>query len=220
MCDSNPCPCGLPRRWHLASINFSETSTFESWHVVPVVRGSCARGAEWAAGGGICQLQYSVEDRAVATFLKPKPRSFLAGKATATLLNSMTPANGDVNPYAIWPVTLTERESSPCEHGLFKIAIQAGASAAQSSEASRFGGYRSMCPGSTSKLTGGSRCQANGKRRSATSWPVSTRTTQTIRRCGLNQLLDRDWTLEEMTKMNPDDLPDQIEILYEGPKRR
>jgi hypothetical protein len=77
-----------------------------------------------------------------------------------------------------------------------------------------------MCPESTSKLTGGSRCQANGKRRSATSWPVSTRTTQTIRRCGLNQLLDRDWTLEEMTKMDPDDLRDQIETLYEGPKRR
>jgi hypothetical protein len=33
-------------------------------------------------------------------------------------------------------------------------------------------------------------------------------------------LLDRDWTLEEMTKINPDDLRDQIETLYEGPKRR
>jgi hypothetical protein len=51
--------------------------------------------------------QYSVEDRAAATLLKPAPGSFLAGKNTVTLLASTTPANGDVNPYAIWPVTQT-----------------------------------------------------------------------------------------------------------------
>jgi len=51
--------------------------------------------------------QYSTEDRQAAKVLAPEPDSFLAGKTTVTLLGSTTPANGDVNPYAIWPVTKT-----------------------------------------------------------------------------------------------------------------
>ncbi|MGH3670773.1 MAG: hypothetical protein ACRDSH_09050, partial [Pseudonocardiaceae bacterium] len=50
---------------------------------------------------------YSVEDREASTLLKPEPGSFLAGKSTVSLLSSTTPSNGDVNPYAIWPVTET-----------------------------------------------------------------------------------------------------------------
>lgn len=51
--------------------------------------------------------QYSLEDKQAATVLTPQPSSFLAGKNTTTLVGPTTPANGDENPYAIWPVTLT-----------------------------------------------------------------------------------------------------------------
>lgn len=51
--------------------------------------------------------QYSAADRAAATPLKPQAGSFLAGKTTITRLASTTPENGDLNPYAVWPVTLT-----------------------------------------------------------------------------------------------------------------
>ena len=51
--------------------------------------------------------QYSAADRAAASTLKPQPGSFLNGKTTITRLASTTPDNGDLNPYAIWPVTLT-----------------------------------------------------------------------------------------------------------------
>jgi hypothetical protein len=51
--------------------------------------------------------QYTAEDRQAAKVLTPAPGSFLAGKTTVTLLGSTTPANGDVNPYALWPVTET-----------------------------------------------------------------------------------------------------------------
>lgn len=49
--------------------------------------------------------QFSAEDRAAATVLKPAAGSFLAGKTTDVLLGSTTPNDGDINPYAIWPVT-------------------------------------------------------------------------------------------------------------------
>ncbi len=49
--------------------------------------------------------KYSVENRQASSVLAPEPGSFLDGKTTVTLLGSTTPANGDVNPYAIWPVT-------------------------------------------------------------------------------------------------------------------
>jgi hypothetical protein len=50
---------------------------------------------------------YAAEDAAAATSLTPKTGSFLAGKTTVTVLGSTTPDNGDINPYAIWPVTET-----------------------------------------------------------------------------------------------------------------
>ena len=57
--------------------------------------------------GAFVNSQYSVEDREASTLLKPEQGSFLAGKSTVSLLSSTTPSNGDVNPYAIWPVTET-----------------------------------------------------------------------------------------------------------------
>jgi hypothetical protein len=48
---------------------------------------------------------YAQENAAAATVLKPASGSFLAGKTTVTQLGSTTPVNGDINPYAIWPVT-------------------------------------------------------------------------------------------------------------------
>jgi hypothetical protein len=52
-------------------------------------------------------VKYSAENRQASSVLAPEPGSFLNGKTTVTLLGSTTPANGDVNPYAIWPVTET-----------------------------------------------------------------------------------------------------------------
>lgn len=49
--------------------------------------------------------QFSAEDAAAKTVLTPEPGSFLAGKTTVSMLASTTPANGDVNPYAILPIT-------------------------------------------------------------------------------------------------------------------
>jgi hypothetical protein len=61
-------------------------------------------GSQVAVGAN---AQYTAEDKQAASVLAPKPGSFLHGKSTITLLGSTTPANGDVNPYAIWPVTET-----------------------------------------------------------------------------------------------------------------
>lgn len=49
----------------------------------------------------------SAADRAADSVLAPAAGSFLDGKTTVTRLASTTPANGDVNPYAIWPATVT-----------------------------------------------------------------------------------------------------------------
>jgi hypothetical protein len=57
--------------------------------------------------GGQANAQYAAEDTAGATALAPASGSFLAGKTTVTPLGSTTPVNGDINPYAIWPVTQT-----------------------------------------------------------------------------------------------------------------
>jgi hypothetical protein len=51
--------------------------------------------------------QETAEERQAATTLTPAKGSFLHGKTTVTLLSSTTPANGDINPYAIWPVSET-----------------------------------------------------------------------------------------------------------------
>jgi hypothetical protein len=48
---------------------------------------------------------YAAQDRSAATELRPAAGSFLAGQTTETFAGSTTPANGDINPYAIWPVT-------------------------------------------------------------------------------------------------------------------
>jgi hypothetical protein len=51
--------------------------------------------------------QYNIEDREAKSALAPKPGSFLYGKRTVSVLSSTTPADGDINPYAIWPVSIT-----------------------------------------------------------------------------------------------------------------
>ena len=61
-------------------------------------------GTEVGASGN---SQYAAENAAAARSLAPAAGSFLAGKTTVTALGSTTPANGDINPYAIWPVTRT-----------------------------------------------------------------------------------------------------------------
>jgi hypothetical protein len=45
------------------------------------------------------------KDFAARQALNPQPGSFLAGKGSVTTVGSTTPDNGDVNPYAVWPVT-------------------------------------------------------------------------------------------------------------------
>jgi hypothetical protein len=49
--------------------------------------------------------QFSGAGAAARTTLTPAPGSFLQGKTTVTTVALTTPDNGDVNPYAIWPVT-------------------------------------------------------------------------------------------------------------------
>jgi hypothetical protein len=61
-------------------------------------------GTEVGASGS---SQYGAENASAASSLAPAAGSFLAGKKTVTVLGSTTPANGDINPYAIWPVTET-----------------------------------------------------------------------------------------------------------------
>jgi len=51
--------------------------------------------------------QFNAEDRAAQTKQVPQPGSFLYGKHTVSVLSPTTPANGDVNPYSIWPVSET-----------------------------------------------------------------------------------------------------------------
>jgi hypothetical protein len=61
-------------------------------------------GTEVGAPGS---SQYAAENASAASSLAPAAGSFLAGKTKVTVLGSTTPANGDINPYAIWPVTET-----------------------------------------------------------------------------------------------------------------
>ena len=49
--------------------------------------------------------QFSEADAAARSTLTPAAGSFLQGKTTVTMLALTTPDNGDINPYAIWPVT-------------------------------------------------------------------------------------------------------------------
>jgi hypothetical protein len=57
--------------------------------------------------GASGNTKYAAENAAASTSLAPAAGSFLAGKTTVSLLGSTTPVNGDINPYAIWPVTRT-----------------------------------------------------------------------------------------------------------------
>ena len=65
------------------------------------------QGLTGSQAAGFANSQVTVEDKAADTVLKPAPGSFLAGKTSVTVLGSTTPANGDENPYAVWPVTQT-----------------------------------------------------------------------------------------------------------------
>jgi len=65
------------------------------------------QGLTGQQAAGYANEQITIADKQAATVLKPAPGSFLAGKTTVTVLGSTTPANGDVNPYAVWPVTQT-----------------------------------------------------------------------------------------------------------------
>ncbi len=64
-------------------------------------------GLNGTEAGATANTVYGQENAAAATVLRPAPGSFLAGKTAVTLLGSTTPVNGDINPYAIWPVTQT-----------------------------------------------------------------------------------------------------------------
>ncbi len=64
-------------------------------------------GLNGTEAGVAANSPYAAENAAAAASLPPAAGSFLAGKMTVTLLGSTTPANGDINPYAIWPVTRT-----------------------------------------------------------------------------------------------------------------
>jgi hypothetical protein len=64
-------------------------------------------GLSGTEAGVSSNSMYAAEDAAAATSLTPAPGSFLKGKSTVTPLGSTTPVNGDINPYAIWPVTET-----------------------------------------------------------------------------------------------------------------
>ena len=57
-----------------------------------------------SAAQSLNDAQFSDADAAAKTTLTPAPGSFLQGKSTVTTVVSTTPDNGDVNPYAIWPV--------------------------------------------------------------------------------------------------------------------
>jgi hypothetical protein len=75
----------------------------------------CGSGASPAVPQGLSgsvagvpgNSQYAAENAAAATVLTPAAGAFLAGRTTVTTLGSTTPVNGDINPYAIWPVTIT-----------------------------------------------------------------------------------------------------------------
>jgi hypothetical protein len=82
--------------------------------VAGVAVAACSSGSGTSAPQGLngkqtggASAQYSSEDKEAASVLTPEPGSFLADKKTVTLIGSTTPANGDINPYAIWPVTKT-----------------------------------------------------------------------------------------------------------------
>jgi hypothetical protein len=71
--------------------------------------GSGSSGQAQPAGldGHQAGSQGSAADRLAASILPPAAGTYLAGRTRVALLGSTTPPDGDVNPYAIWPVTRT-----------------------------------------------------------------------------------------------------------------
>jgi hypothetical protein len=61
-------------------------------------------GLQGVSTGAAPGSPIAIEDRQAASSLAPAPGSFLAGRTTVSVLGSTTPADGDLNPYAIWPV--------------------------------------------------------------------------------------------------------------------
>jgi hypothetical protein len=62
-------------------------------------------GVDTSAAQAINGQQFAAGDGAARATMAPAPGSFLAGKTKVSTLSPTTPDNGDVNPYAIWPVT-------------------------------------------------------------------------------------------------------------------
>ncbi len=63
------------------------------------------QGLKGTEVGTSANSTYAAENAAAGTSLAPAAGSFLNGKTTVSVLGSTTPVNGDINPYAIWPVT-------------------------------------------------------------------------------------------------------------------
>jgi hypothetical protein len=107
----------LPRRWRRVSGPRPGPGAFG---VAVVVAGAavaaCGSGSPHAQGpvklsaqqaAAYAKSQFSAADRQAAKVLSPRSGSFLAGKATVSIVGSTTPPDGDTVPAGIWPVTTT-----------------------------------------------------------------------------------------------------------------
>jgi len=96
-------PYSLPVGWPLAAA--------AAIAIIAVAGCSSGGGSSKPAGlngtvtGVSANSVYARENAAASSSLTPAAGSFLAGKTTVSLVGSTTPVNGDINPYAIWPVT-------------------------------------------------------------------------------------------------------------------
>ena len=100
----------LPRRWirttvalsALAALGLTTSACGSSGS-----GGAVPQGLSGTQAGAPANPQYAAEEQAASTALQPAAGSFLAGKTNESVQGSTTPPNGDINPYAIWPVTRT-----------------------------------------------------------------------------------------------------------------
>jgi hypothetical protein len=99
----------LPPRWRPGALVAVALAVAACAGAAACSSGSKAQpaGLNGTVTGVQANSQYAAENAAAATSLTPVSGSFLAGKTAVTLLGSTTPVNGDINPYAIWPVTET-----------------------------------------------------------------------------------------------------------------
>lgn len=67
--------------------------------------GAKPKEAQTPAGIATTSPAASADEQSASSTLPPQPGSFLSGKTTVATLASTTPANGDVNPYAVLAVT-------------------------------------------------------------------------------------------------------------------